>query len=157
MGHGSVADVVLGIVFVGEGGKDFCSCFENTNIKHQSYVGCVYQTRLHRYEDDTRLHYILIQMLCCVIPSRPNHPNFLTTKYTPQKKTQKLNFFPITTQFPKKRRDPRNWNSKLRRKNKRNKSFAFPGTHRRFNHPKIGVSGRVRSTLGPYLSSTVFL
>lgn len=93
MGHGSVADVVLGIVFVGEGGKDFCSCFENTNIKHQSYVGCVYQTRLHRYEDDTRLHYILIQMLCCVIPSRPNHPNFLTTKYTPQKKNTKTQVF----------------------------------------------------------------
>ena len=113
-------------------------------IKHV----CIDTKKIHVCITSLPLHIVFF----CAIPSRPNHPNFRTKKYTPQKKPQKLNFFPITTQLPKKKKsDPCNWTySKLRRKKKKHDTFAFPGTHR-LKSPKIGVSEGVRSTLGPYL------
>lgn len=91
-------------------------------IKHV----CIDTKKIHVCITSLPLHIVFF----CAIPSRPNHPNFRTKKYTPQKKTQKLNFFPITIPTSeKKKSDPCNWTySKLRRKKKKHDTFAFPGT-----------------------------
>ena len=115
------------------GGEDVCSCFENTNIKHQSHVGCVYQTRLHRYQEDTRLHYFLTITHCFFLrDSFKTKPSQLPNqKIHSAKKNTKTQLFSYNhPNFRKKKKsDPCNWTySKLRRKKNKHDTFAFPGT-----------------------------
>ena len=82
-------------------------------IKHV----CIDTKKIHVCITSLPLHIVFF----CAIPSRPNHPNFRTKKYTPQKKHTKTQLFSYNhpTSEKKKKRDPCNWTySKLRKKTK---------------------------------------
>ena len=119
-------------------------------IKHV----CIDTKKIHVCITSLPLHIVFF----CAIPSRPNHPNFRTKKYTPQKKHTKTQLFSYNHPTSEKKKNVILATGRIPNSEKKQKKHdtldTFPGTHRRFeNHPKIGVSGRVRSTLGPYLSS----